>query len=253
LERVIMSLSVIIIAKNAQDLIKDAIFSVKDLADQIVVVDNNSTDKTESVAKKSGAQVFSFASESFARSRNFGLEKATGDWILYIDTDEQVTPELAANIKKVIKEDTSHGGYKIKRKNFYLGNHEWPYVEKPRRLFRKEKLEKWQGDLHESPVVNGKIGELDGYLRHFTHRDLASMLDKTIAWSKTEALLRMQAGHPSMTWWRFPRVMMSAFIDSYIRQGGYRAGVVGIIESVYQAFSIFVTYARLWEMQQKEK
>ena len=79
------------------------------------------------------------------------------------------------------------------------------------------------------------------------------MLDKTIEWSKVEAETRFQMNHPKMTWWRFPRVMITAFLDSYFRQGGYKIGVAGLIESVYQAFSIFVTYARLWELQQKKK
>ena len=79
------------------------------------------------------------------------------------------------------------------------------------------------------------------------------MLNKTIEWSETEANLRFSNNHPKMSWWRFPRVMFSAFFNSYLKQGGYKAGTVGIIESIYQAFSIFITYAKLWEKQQKGK
>jgi len=79
------------------------------------------------------------------------------------------------------------------------------------------------------------------------------MVDKTLGWSKTEAELRFDSNHPKITWWRFPRVMISAFVNSYIIQGGWRVGTAGLVESIYQAFSIFITYARLWEKQLKMK
>jgi hypothetical protein len=122
------------------------------------------------------------------------------------------------------------------------------------RLFKKDNLTKWKGRLHESPVVDGVIGEIkDGFILHFTHRDLESMLNKTIEWSTQEAMLRYNSGHPQMTWWRFPRVMLTAFFDSYIKQRGYKAGAMGVVESVYQSFSMFITYAKLWELQKLAK
>ena len=108
------------------------------------------------------------------------------------------------------------------------------------------------GELHETAKVNGGIGELQGLIYHYTHWDLFSMLQKTILWSDIEAKLRIDSNHPSMSWWRFIRVMITAFYDSYIKQGGYSVGTIGLIESMYQAFSIFVTYANLWELQEKE-
>ena len=199
-----------------------------------------------------GAKVFDRSSDDFSDLRNFGLEKASGEWIVYVDADEKVTKELAADIKnKTAHENFS--AFKVKRKNFYFGVHEWPYIEHLERVFKKDKLEGWYGRLHESPKVKGSIGTLDGYLYHYTHRNLTLMVSKTIEWSKIEAELRYKSGHPKMSWWRFPRVMLTAFFDSYIRQGGWRVGTVGLIESMYQSFSIFVTYARLWEMQQEKK
>ena len=121
------------------------------------------------------------------------------------------------------------------------------------RVFRKENLRGWKGKLHETPIIDGAIGDLDGFLLHYTHRDLTSMVNKTIEWSKIEAETRFKANHPKITWWRFPRVMLTAFFDSYIRQGGWKVGTIGLIESMYQSYSIFVTYARLWEMQTKSQ
>ncbi len=248
-----MKISAVVIAKNEENMIADCLDSLS-FCDEIIIVDNNSTDRTAEIAKRMGAKVFEFKSNDFAAMRNFGLNKASGDWILYVDTDERVSPEMESNVKRqVLSIGTRISAFKIKRKNFYLGNHEWPYVEKLERLFKKENLKGWKGKLHESPVVEGEIGELDGFLLHYAHRELSSMVNKTIEWSTIEADLRFKSGHPRMTWWRFPRVMLGAFSDSYIKQEGWKAGTIGIIESIYQAFSIFITYAKLWEMQNKSK
>lgn len=277
------TISAVVIAKNEENMIADCLDSIA-FCDEIVVVDSGSEDRTSEIAKRMGVKVFNFKSDDFSKLRNFGLKKAKGDWVLYVDADERISSELAEEIKQIIQvrhsgnpptggasrisndserfwisqndEDSGLVGYKVKRKNFYLGSskkNEWPYIEKLERLFRKDKLKGWKGKLHESPVVEGKIGELDGFLLHYTHRDLTSMLNKTIEWSKIEAELRLAANHPKVTWWRFLRVMLAAFFDSYVRQKGWKVGVVGLTESIYQMFSMFITYARLWEIQQKIK
>jgi|SRR3989344_7259417 len=250
-------ISAIVIAKNEENLIKDCLNSLS-FCDEVIVINNDSTDNTSLITEKMGARVFEVKTDDFSKLRNYGLEKASSDWVLYVDADERVTPELASSIKAKAsnsqKNDTV--AYKIKRKNFYFGSlkkNEWPYIEHIIRFFRKDKLRGWKGRIHESPVINGKVGELDGFLLHHSHQDLSSMISKTIEWSQIEAELRFNANHPKITWWRFPRVMLSAFFDSYIKQGGWRVGTAGIIESIYQAFSIFITYAKLWEKQLKMK
>jgi glycosyltransferase involved in cell wall biosynthesis len=247
-----INLSAIVIVKDGEALIGDCIDSLT-FCDEIIVIDGGSKDKTLEISEKKGAKVLVHEMQDFSEARMYGLNAAQGKWVLYIDADERVTPELAKNIKqKILTSSISEvSAYKVKRKNYYLGENAWPYIEKITRLFKKDKLKTWQGKLHETPIVEGKVEELEGFLLHYTHRDLTSMVNKTIEWSKIEAELRFSANHPKMTWWRFPRVMMTAFLNSYIRQGGYKVGTVGIIESVYQSFSIFITYARLWEMQKK--
>lgn len=250
-----IKISAIVIAKNEENMIADCLDSLS-FCEEIIIVDNKSEDRTREIAEKMGAKVFEYSSEDFSDLRNYGLKNANGYWILYVDADERVTNELVKAIRHLITEDgrvDKLNGYFLKRKNFYFGNHEWPYIERLERLFRKDKLEGWYGKLHESPKIKGEIGELDGYLYHYTHKNLTSMLAKTIEWSRIEAELRFSKDHPKMTWWRFPRVMLTAFFDSYIRQGGWKVGIVGVIESMYQSFSIFITYARLWEMQQEKK
>jgi glycosyltransferase involved in cell wall biosynthesis len=247
------NISAIILTKNSEEVIADCLDSLS-FCQEIIVIDNKSEDRTKAIAEKMGAKVFEYSSDSFANLRNFGIKKATGEWLLYVDADERVTPSLNKEIIKVINDPASGNvGFKVKRKNFYFGDHPWPYIESLERLFKKDRLRGWYGELHESPKVDGSIGMLEGYLFHYTHRDLTSMVKKTIEWSKIEAELRFKSGHPKMTWWRFPRVMLTAFFNSYIKQSGWKAGTVGLIESMYQSFSIFVTYARLWEMQQAKK
>lgn len=244
-------ISVVILTKNSENLIADCIDSVS-FADEIIVIDDYSSDRTAELAKHLGASVYPYSSESFAKRRNLGLKKAKGRWILYLDVDERISPDLAETIQSVLERKKDiYAAYRLQRKNFYLGNNEWPTIEKLERLFKKSKLEEWYGDLHESPRVNGDIGDLDiGFVKHYTHQDLTSMLAKTIQWSKIEAELRLHAHHPKMSWWRFFRVMITAFYDSYIKQKGYKVGTAGLIESIFQAFSMFITYARLWELQQ---
>ncbi len=246
-----IKISAIVITRNAEDLIADCLDSLS-FCKEIIVIDSQSEDRTREISEKMGAKVFEHASEDFSESRNFGLKKASGEWILYVDADERVNDDLKNAIIHLTKDSGSRqqlNAYFLKRKNFYFGNHEWSHIEHLERLFKKDKLEGWYGKLHESPRIKGDIGELDGYLLHYTHKDLSSMVKKTIEWSKIEAELRFKSDHPKMSWWRFPRVMLTAFLDSYIRQGGWKIGTVGLIESLYQSFSIFVTYARLWEMQ----
>jgi glycosyltransferase involved in cell wall biosynthesis len=244
-------LSAIILSKNDENMIADCIDSVS-FCDEIILMDNGSTDRTTEIAKQMGAKIYTDKDTNFAEKRNNGKQRAKGTWLLYVDTDERVSSKLREKIKEVVEQkDNPFVAYKIKRQNYYLGKHKWPQIEEIARLFKKESLTQWFGALHETAQVDGETGELDGYLLHYTHRNLTDMVTKTNLWSETEAELRLSANHPKMTWWRFPRVMLTAFYDSYIHQKGYEAGTMGLIESMYQMFSIFITYAKLWEKQQE--
>ena len=245
-----MNITGIIIAKNEEKIIKNAIESL-DFCDEILVIDNNSTDETAKTAEMLGAKVLKMDSWNFSALRNFGKENAKGDLILYLDADEIVSDELKKNIVSIVKQDKKASAYSLTRKNYYLGKNEWPKKEQITRLFLKEKLVGWKGTIHESPVVDGEIEKLGGNILHFTHRNLSQMLKKTIEWSKAEAELKLAAKHPKMNLLRFFRVMAATFIDYYVKQKGYKLGTVGLIESIYQSFSTFITYARLWEMQNK--
>lgn len=242
-----IKISAIIISYNAEHIIEDCIQSLR-FCDEVIVVDSGSTDKTREKAKALGAILVKTEQGDFAKQRNEGMSHARGEWILYVDTDERVSPDLAKELQQAAEEQ-KFTAYKIKRKNFYLGNNEWPRIEQLERFFQKKYLKGWHGKLHETAIVEGEIGILDGYLYHYTHKTLEEMLTKTISWSQVEAQLRIDAKHPPVVWWRLIRVMATGFLNSYIAQGGWRVGTAGLVESIYQAYSMLITYVRLWEMQ----
>jgi len=247
-------LSVVIIAKNEEEMIGDCLKSVQ-WADEIILVDNGSVDKTIGIAKKYRAKVIRVPSIKpiFAKLRNEGLKVAEGRWILYVDADERVPLQLRRKIQTIVESrKPKYIAYEIPRRNFYLGKEvhyggAWPdYVK---RLFFRKALKGWKGELHENPVFKGKRGYLKSPFVHLTHRDLSSMVEKTRQWSKIEARLLYQSGHPEVTWWRILRVMLGEFWYRGIKLQGVRDGSVGWIEVIFQMFSRFITYARLWEMQ----
>lgn len=247
-----MQLSIIILAKNEAELIRQCISSAKLLhPSEIIVIDDNSTDDTAVIAKSLGAQVIIHTKKDFAEVRNFALQKAGGEWIFYIDADEVVSDDLVQEVKSVLSQNVDVIAYTITRHNYYLGK-AWPKNEKILRLFKKDHLDKWFGELHETASVKGSAGKLHAPLYHYTHRNLSEMVANTVIWSDIEAKLRFDAKHPPVSWWVMPRVMLPTFIDYYFKQGGWKIGTVGLIESIYQAFSIFITYAKLWELQQSK-
>ncbi len=240
-------ISAIIIARNEASRISGCIKSVA-WADEIIIVDNGSTDETAKIAQKFKTIVIEQKIHDFARIRDIGAMRAKGKWLLYIDADEVATEELRNEVQKIVSSDLGINAYFIPRQNYYLGKL-WPTRDGMVRLIRKNALVRWEGILHEHAVVKGETGILKSNFIHDTHRTLEEMVAKTNEWSVFEAILRLRSGHPPVVGWRLLRVMMTAFIHSYITEGGWKAGTVGLIESIYQAFSIFITYAKLWEMQ----
>ncbi len=252
-----LKISAIIPAKNEEKMIAGAIKSLL-WCDEIIVVDNGSTDDTITIAKKMGAKVIECESKEidFSKPRNMGAKEASGDWLLYVDADERATEELRVEIEKAI-ESSVLNAYSLPRQNNFLGHDMryggwWP--DRVMRLIRKESLTRWEGKLHEQPVIKGDKGELATPLYHITHRSLSEMIEKTNKWSVVEAKLLFESNHPPMTWWRFLSAGFREFWFRGIRKLGFLDGPVGIIEIFFQTFSRMITYAKLWEMQiQKNK
>lgn len=247
-------ISVVIITKNTASKIEDCLKSVKDLAGEILIVDGDSTDGTIGIAKKYGARVVKQKGKGFSDWRTEGLKEAKGEWIFYLDSDERVTPELAREIKSVVtSHESAFFSYAISRRNIILGKEMghggwWPdYVK---RLYKKSALKEWVGDLHEEPVFEGKMGHLKNPMVHLKHDNLSEMIEKTNKWSEIEAKLLFDAKHPKMSWWRFFRIMLTEFWYRMVIKKGFMDGVEGVIYAIYQMWSKFITYAKLWEMQE---
>lgn len=243
------NVSAIIITRNDADDLADCIKGLS-FADEIIVIDNNSSDDSEKIATSLKATVYNVGGLDFSYLRNIGKEKSKGEWILYIDTDERITKELKVELLSFLKKPGEYTAGLFIRKNFFFGT-SWNRSDRMTRLMKRDFLIGWQGQLHETPLVRGKVHTFTNPLLHYSHDDLTRMVDKTNEWSEIEAQLRYKNNHPHVVLWRLVRVMASAFWNSYINQGGWKCGTVGFIESIYQAFSMFITYAKLWEKQNR--
>lgn len=248
-------LTVIILTKSDSDVIGEAILSAKDFAEDILVVDANSTDDTAKIAGKLNARVIKHQFKDFSDQRNFAILHVITPWVMYLDSDERLTEEFKNEVKNVIEnyeESSNIGGYYIYRKTYYYGK-DWNFRDKVQRLFFRKKFIEWKGVVHETPIINGVFGQIQEHIIHLTHRNLSQMVRKTNEWSGYEASLRFESSHPEMKTWRFFRVMATEFVSSYIKNKGYKNGTYGLIEALYQSFSIFITYAKLWELQENKQ
>lgn len=249
------NISAIVITKNEEEKIGECLDSLS-WADEVLVIDTGSDDKTIQIATKRKAIVISFAKGGFSDWRNQGAKEAKSDWLLYVDADERVTPLLRKEILKVINSPTDIVLYAIPRRNIILGKEMkhggwWP--DHVKRLMKKEALVKWEGDLHENPVVKGELGHLVNPLVHLKHTKLSEMVEKTNKWSEIEAKLLLKSGHPKMAGWRFFRIMATELWYRLIKLKGFLDGTEGVVYAIYQMWSKFVTYGKLWEMQLNRK
>jgi len=251
------SITAIIIAKDEERMLADCLKTL-DWVDKILVIDNGSVDDTVKIAKRFKAKIVKLKRQkkpNFSEARNKGLKEADTDWVFYIDADERVTPELRSEIQKIIK-NPKYNAYAIPRRNIIFGR-EFKYTgQRPdyvKRLFKRSKLVKWVGDLHEEPVCKGGLGHLESSLIHDKHETLSEMVEKTNRWSEIEAKLMYDANHPPMNVRRFVSAMAREAWLRMIRQRAFLDGPEGIIYAIYQVFSRFTSYAKLWEMQIKSK
>lgn len=247
-------LTVIVIAKNEEDRIKACLESVK-WADEIILADDGSSDETVEIAKKYTDKILTFKDLDFATLRNRAIEKASNEWVLYVDADERVLSDLKAEIGELIK-DEKCSAYAISRRNIIFGKEEkygpfWP--DWVIRLIRKRDFINWVGEVHEYPKFNGKLRYSKNSLLHLTHRNVDQIILKSLEWSKIDAKLRFEASHPKMSGWRFFRIFVSEVFNQGVLRKGFFNGSIGIIDSLLQAFSMYITYVRLWELQQPKQ
>ncbi len=190
---------------------------------------------------------------NFSDWRNQGLKKAKGDWVLYLDTDEEITNSLKEEILQSIDSDQSAACYAIPRRNMIFGKefkYSGQYPDYQKRLFRRLAIKKWTGAVHEEPVFTGGMGHLNNPMIHRKEMTISDMLEKTNKWSEYEADLMIKANHPPMNILRFFSAGFREFVLRFIKERCFLDGEKGIIYGMYQIYSRLISYSKLWEKQQ---
>ena len=242
------SISVCMITKNEEKNLPRTLASVS-WCDEIIVVDDFSTDRTVPVARKHGAKVIRRKFTSFSDQKNFAVKKARSEWILMLDADEAVDDTLASSIKHVLSGDPDgKDGYVLCiRSSFlcrYIDNCGWKIQQ--RRLFRRGTVI-YEGELHETMRHTGSSGVVSGALLHHSYPDVDSVLRKTMMYSSLAARGKFK-GRVRVTKWRLIKFSliepMKLFIRFYIERRGYRAGWEGFVLSAYMSMLEFFTQVR---------
>lgn len=246
------SITAIIIARNEELMLANCLETLQ-WCQEVIVVDTGSDDQTVAIAARLKAKVIHTTSRSFADRRTLPLESIKTDWVFYIDADERVTPQLAKEILVQI-ETTNANALEMHRQNmmygkfFQYGGWGKEYVQ---RIFRRQTLAGWRGEIHESPIFEGEIFRLHGSLFHLTHRNTVDGLRKTTAWTPQEAKLLFEAGTPAVTGWTLLRKTVMEFIRRAFLWNGRKDGLEGMIEAGIQAMNRYLVYVQLWELQQQ--
>lgn len=218
----------------------------------IVVIDSRTTDESAAIARAAGAQVFEHGFNGFADLKNAGLAAVSEEWTLVVDADERVGPSLAREITSV--NTTGVDAFSIPRANYLYGHRmRWGgWRERQIRMIRTGAAH-YVGDLHEVfafDVANPRLAKLQAPLHHFTHRSVSDNLQKTARFGEVDAGARHAAGAADVTARRLYFVVVRMFVYRLIVKQGWRDGVPGVIESLYQPLSVLSTHAMLWELQQ---
>ena len=251
-----MKISAVIITFNEEDRLPDALASLQGIADEIVVVDSYSTDRTLAIARDGQARVWQNRFEDYGRQKNFAMGKAAHEWILNLDADERVSPELKRAIGELKEKTTPPGlaAFAIKRKTFYLGRwirHSGWYPDRKIRLFRKSSAT-WQGRIHEKLLVTGAVARLGGDILHFTYRDIGDhvrRLDRYANFQAEEIVRRNIKLLP-------PRLLILppvTFLRHYIWKLGLLDGFPGLVIAMVSSWGTALKYLKAMAMKRRSR
>jgi glycosyltransferase involved in cell wall biosynthesis len=244
-------ISVIVITKDEEKNISDCLKSVE-WADEIIVVDAESTDRTIELAKKYTDKIFIRKWEGYVPQKKYALSLASNEWVLSVDADERITTELKNEILNI--SSGTFDGYKIRRKNFLLNKEitscGWGN-DYQLRLFKKEKTNLTERLVHEGFTVDGKIGMLKNPMLHYTFSSFTDYFNKINYYTslKAEELFKQKR---KINGWTIFSHTVSAFFLFFINKRGFRDGVRGLIISLLHSVSTMLNYIKLWELQNKK-
>ncbi len=245
--------SVVVITKNEEDNIADCLESVT-WADEIIVVDDESSDRTREISGKYTDKVLVRKMENEGRHRNWAYSRASNDWVLSLDADERVTGELAEEIKELVKGQPGYKGYAIPRRN-YIGDHwlryggEYPAAQL--RFFLKDEFRYEEAEVHPRAFMEGGWGHLKNDIIHYSHRDIADYLSSLNNQSTLEALKWYNTGRKMTLGHALWRAFDRCFYRRLIRKRSYKDGVYGLVVAVFSGLYQLVSYFKYWEMCNK--
>jgi glycosyltransferase involved in cell wall biosynthesis len=246
-------LTAIIPCFNEEAVIEPCLASVQ-FADEILVVDSFSTDRTLEIARKYATRVLQHEYENSAAQKNWAIPQAKHDWVLIVDSDERVPADLATEIQKLLKTPT-FDGYWIRRRNFFLGReirHGTWKTDKVLRLFRRDKASYQPKHVHAEIELQGEAGWCGGQLDHYSYRTLDDFLRKAGRYSTWGALNARDQGK-SASGARILGHSMAHFFKSYVAKQGFRDGTPGLIIAFMESFHSFLKYAKLWEITHTQR
>jgi glycosyltransferase involved in cell wall biosynthesis len=244
------TLACVVITKNEETNIQDCLKSVQ-WADELIIVDAESRDRTVELARTSGAKVWVRPWPGFGLQKNFGVERASCDWVLILDADERVTEELRGEVLTCL-EQWSPGApvaYRIPRRNFFYGA--WVrgggvYPDFQVRLFRRGIAQYNDVAVHENLIVDGEIGTLVEHLDHYTERRIQDHFKKFGLYTTLAAQEKAKRVR-TVRWIDLVFRPLVVLVKTYVLKQGFRDGVRGLIVCVFASMYTFVKYAKLWD------
>ena len=246
-----MKVSAVLAVRDEAAWIEGALRSVAFCDELIVIVDDRTTDATEEIARRYTDQVHRVPFAGFSSLKNAGAERATGEWIVFCDGDERVTPRLAAQLRDELSRGTDRWAFRTPTVNFFWGRRmeHGGWRETHVKIVRRDHAIH-TGDLHERlPVPESQVGWLPGERWHFSHRSIEDNLRKTLNYGSLYATERAGAHAPPVTRWTLLKVLARELARRVVRRAGWRDGMPGLIECIYQPLGLFCSEAMLWERQ----
>jgi glycosyltransferase involved in cell wall biosynthesis len=241
-------LSVVIVTRNEEDRIRDCLASVA-WADEIVVVDAESGDKTAAIAREFTDRVLLRAWDGFAAQKNFGIEQARGEWVLSLDADEQVEPALRDEIEATLASGDACDGYRVARRNIMWGRwirHGGLYPDWQVRLFRRARGRFTDLAVHESVRVDGRVGRLHAPLLHKSYRDVGDFLRRAERYATLAAEEWARRAQPFRRH-RLVTAPLARFLSMYVVRRGFLDGWRGFLLAVLYAYYVFIRSVKIWE------
>jgi glycosyltransferase involved in cell wall biosynthesis len=248
-------LAVAIITKNEEENILSCLQSIS-FAGQIVIVDSGSTDKTLEIAAEFGCEIYSEEWLGFGPQKQLAIEKCRYPWILVLDADERIPPDMADIIKKIVTDsNVKEAGFSFLRKNYFQGRwikHAGWWPDRIIRLFRKEAGRMTTAIVHESVEVQGTVGALDVPIEHFTESSLSKIIQKIDKYSTLGAEAAFKEGKKSSTGSAFLRAFFT-FVQDYFFRLGFFDGMPGLTLAVTDSINKFFKYAKLSELNKMNR